>query len=124
MALIAVGISAAAPAQQAHVSHAQAVARARQIVAKMTLDEKIGSLHGVHDTTRYRMVPGVPRLGIPDFWMTNGPAGRGAGRRESAAAGHRDARADSARSLVGSGVGADLWKDRGGRDAVAGQPAL
>lgn len=79
MALIAVGISAAAPAQQAHVSHAQAVARARQIVAKMTLDEKIGSLHGVHDTTRYRMVPGVPRLGIPDFWMTNGPAGVGPG---------------------------------------------
>jgi beta-glucosidase len=61
------------------VSHAQAVARARQIVAKMTLDEKISELHGVHDATRYRMVPGVPRLGIPDFWMTNGPAGVGPG---------------------------------------------
>jgi len=61
------------------VSHAQAVARARQIVARMTLDEKISSLHGVHDATRYRMVPGVPRLGIPDFWMTNGPAGVGPG---------------------------------------------
>ena len=71
--------SAAAPAQQAHVTHAQAVARARQIVAKMTLDEKISELHGVHDATRYRMVPGVPRLGIPDFWMTNGPAGVGPG---------------------------------------------
>jgi beta-glucosidase len=68
-----------AAAQQAHVSHAQAVARARQIVAKMTLDEKISELHGVHDATRYRMVPGVPRLGIPDFWMTNGPAGVGPG---------------------------------------------
>jgi beta-glucosidase len=78
-ALIAVGFSAAAAAQQAHVSHAQAVARARQIVAKMTLDEKISELHGVHDATRYRMVPGVPRLGIPDFWMTNGPAGVGPG---------------------------------------------
>jgi len=78
-ALIAAGFSAAAPAQQAHVSHAQAVARARQIVAKMTLDEKITELHGVHDATRYRMVPGVPRLGIPDFWMTNGPAGVGPG---------------------------------------------
>jgi beta-glucosidase len=76
---VAAGFSAAAPAQQAHVSHAQAVARARQIVAKMTLDEKISSLHGVHDATRYRMVPGVPRLGIPDFWMTNGPAGVGPG---------------------------------------------
>ena len=79
VALIAVGFSAAAPAQQAHVSHAQAVERARQIVAKMTLDEKISELHGVHDATRYRMVPGVPRLGIPDFWMTNGPAGVGPG---------------------------------------------
>ena len=49
------------------MTHAQAVARARQIVAKMTLDEKITELHGVHDATRYRMVPGVPRLGIPDF---------------------------------------------------------
>jgi beta-glucosidase len=55
------------------------VARARQIVAKMTLDEKITELHGVHDATRYRMVPGLPRLGIPDLWMTNGPAGVGPG---------------------------------------------
>ena len=61
------------------MSHAQAVARARQIVAKMTLDEKITELHGVRDATRYRMVPGVPRLGIPDLWMTNGPAGVGSG---------------------------------------------
>jgi beta-glucosidase len=76
---IAAGFSAMAPAQQAHVTHAQAEARARQIVAKMTLDEKISELHGVHDATRYRMVPGVPRLGIPDFWMTNGPAGVGPG---------------------------------------------
>ncbi len=66
-------------AQQNHVTHAQAVERARQIVAKMTLDEKITELHGVHDATRYRMVPGVPRLGIPDFHMTNGPAGVGPG---------------------------------------------
>ncbi len=69
----------ASQAQQGHVTHAQAVARARQIVAKMTLDEKITELHGVHDATRYRMVPGVPRLGIPDFHMTNGPAGVGPG---------------------------------------------
>jgi hypothetical protein len=51
-ALIAAGFSAAAPAQGTHVTHAQAVARARQIVAKMTLDEKITELHGVHDATR------------------------------------------------------------------------
>lgn len=61
------------------MSHAQAVTRARQIVAKMTLDEKITELHGVHDATRFRMVPGVPRLGIPELHMTNGPAGVGPG---------------------------------------------
>jgi beta-glucosidase len=72
-------VSATAQAQQAHLTHAQAVERARQIVARMTLDEKITELHGVHDATRYRMVPGIPRLGIPDFHMTNGPAGVGPG---------------------------------------------
>ena len=45
----------------------------------MTLDEKITELHGVHDATRFRVVPGVPRLGIPDLHMTNGPAGVGPG---------------------------------------------
>jgi beta-glucosidase len=71
--------SATSQAQQARVSHAQAVARARQIVARMTLEEKITELHGVHDATRYRMVPGIPRLGIPDLHTTNGPAGVGPG---------------------------------------------
>ena len=77
--LAVVALSTAAGAQQAHVSHAQALARARQIVARMTLDEKIAELHGVHDATRYRVVAGVPRLGIPDLHMTNGPAGVGPG---------------------------------------------
>ena len=72
-------LAATIQAQRAQATHAQAVQRARQIVAKMTLDEKITELHGVHDATRYRMVPGVPRLGIPDFHMTNGPAGVGPG---------------------------------------------
>lgn len=73
------GFCALASAQQTHITHAQAVARARQVVAKMTLDEKIAELHGVHDAARYRMVPGIPRLGIPDLHMTNGPAGAGPG---------------------------------------------
>ncbi|MGH9607086.1 MAG: glycoside hydrolase family 3 C-terminal domain-containing protein [Terracidiphilus sp.] len=71
--------SAAAPAQATHVTYAQAVARARAIVAKMTLDEKISGLHGIHTPTEYRIVPGVPRLGIPALQMTNGPAGAGPG---------------------------------------------
>ena len=53
--------------------------RAREIVQQMTLDEKIQELHGIRDATHYRFVPPVPRLGIPAFQITNGPAGAGPG---------------------------------------------
>ena len=52
-------------------------ARARQIVAQMTLDEKIAQLHGIRDAANYRVVPGLPRLGIPALTVANGPAGVG-----------------------------------------------
>ena len=69
----------AASAQEVHMTYAAAAARARAIVARMTLDEKISGLHGIHTPTEYRIVPGVPRLGIPPLQMTNGPAGAGPG---------------------------------------------
>ena len=54
--------------------------RARDIVGQMTLDEKILELHGVtRSRTQARMVPAIPRLGIPPLRITNGPAGVGNG---------------------------------------------
>ena len=64
--------------------HAQTVpapadteAHARQIVAQMTLDEKVSQMHGTRMKEVYRIVVGVPRLHIPDLLVTNGPAGFG-----------------------------------------------
>jgi beta-glucosidase len=53
--------------------------RARDLVSRMTLDEKIDQLHGIRDDTHYRFVPPLPRLGVPAFQITNGPAGAGPG---------------------------------------------
>jgi beta-glucosidase len=52
-------------------------ARARELVGKMTLQEKIQQLHGIQDANHFRYVPPVPRLGIPAFHIANGPAGVG-----------------------------------------------
>ena len=54
-------------------------ARARSIVSRMTLDEKIAQVHGIRDAQYFRYVPGVKRLGIPPLRITNGPAGVGHG---------------------------------------------
>jgi beta-glucosidase len=51
--------------------------RARELVGKMTLPEKIEQLHGIQDATYYRYVPPNVRLGIPALHVANGPAGVG-----------------------------------------------
>ncbi|HZR28206.1 MAG TPA: glycoside hydrolase family 3 C-terminal domain-containing protein [Terriglobales bacterium] len=48
------------------------VTRARQLVNRMTLSEKITEMHG---GSVQRSVDGVSRLGIPQFNISNGPAG-------------------------------------------------
>ena len=72
-------LPALATRQRVYVSHEQATMRARQLVARMTLDEKIAQVHGIKDAAHFRFVPGVPRLGIPELRVTNGPAGVGPG---------------------------------------------
>lgn len=74
-----VWFSAGSFAQQTHLSYEEAIVRARQLVSRMTLEEKITELHGIRDATHYRYVPGLPSLGIPPLNVTNGPAGVGPG---------------------------------------------
>jgi beta-glucosidase len=69
----------AALAQHHPINDYQAAFRARQLVARMTIEEKIAQVHGIRDATHYRLVPGLPRLGIPELHVTNGPAGVGPG---------------------------------------------
>jgi beta-glucosidase len=53
--------------------------RAAELVAQMTLDEKITELHGIQNSEHRRFVPGIDRLSIPPLVITNGPAGVGPG---------------------------------------------
>lgn len=72
---------------QNSTAHAAAVARAKAIVSRMTLDEKINQMHGIRDGEKFRLVPALPRLNVPEFHITNGPAGvsLGSGGRQKAA---------------------------------------
>lgn len=53
--------------------------RAELLVHAMTLDEKIEQIHMVDVRERPREIPGIERLGLATFKITNGPAGAGPG---------------------------------------------
>jgi beta-glucosidase len=77
-AALAVSATGANAAPDPH-SYAGSVARAKAIVAKMTLAQKITEMHGIQNSDHQRYVPGIPSLGIPPLVVTNGPAGVGPG---------------------------------------------
>ncbi|MEU3427601.1 beta-glucosidase family protein [Streptomyces gardneri] len=54
------------------------VGRVDELLARLTLDEKVSLLHGAADPASLGQaghVPGVPRLGIPPLRLADGPAG-------------------------------------------------
>jgi beta-glucosidase len=54
--------------------------RAAALVARMTLGEKISQMHTISGGGNIaRLVPGIPRLGVPELRITNGPVGVGTG---------------------------------------------
>lgn len=68
-------------AKPASVAAQASSARVDSLIRAMTLDEKLGFLHGARDPepavglNSAGYMPGVPRLGIPPLRLTDGPAG-------------------------------------------------
>lgn len=59
-------------------SAASTTTRVRALIDRMTLDEKLSFLHGVPDpkaSGAAGYIPGVPRLGVPELRLTDGPVG-------------------------------------------------
>jgi beta-glucosidase len=84
MTVLAGTAGTAATALGAGSARTDPYGRAAALVAQMTLDEEILEAHSIMDSTHLRFAQGIPRLGIPNFEFTNGPAGVDEGRVGSA----------------------------------------
>src|SRR3954468_11476981 len=78
------GPAAASVESNAQDRLAGAQRRAQGLGAQMTLDEKIGMVHGsgfITGNGYTGFTPGIPRLGIPPFYLADGPNGVGNGAK-------------------------------------------
>ena len=84
LGLVCVLPVAGAAAHERGGRDAGARARAQALVGEMTLDEKISLVHGTGFITGNGytgFTPAIPRLGIPAFYLADGPNGVGNGAR-------------------------------------------